>query len=123
MRTRFAVPIALTGALLMLSVWLARGFVAPEPARLVIWTASRRGGPIQVSVDGERVGELAEYYSAGRPPCAATRGVVFLELPKGSHRVTASDLSGRRWFIDVSLGAAECLHLRLVEGDERPMVR
>lgn len=121
-RTRLAVSLALSGALLTLAIWLARRVDAPEPAKIVVWTASRRGGPIQVSVNGIRVGELAEYYSAGRPPCSSTRGVVFLVLPPGSHRVAASDLSGRRWFTNVALVAEECVRLRLVEGDERPMV-
>ena len=103
------------------AAWWTKASAAP--ARVVVWTDSRRGGAIDVSVNGERLGALEEMFSAGHPPCSRGRAALFTELPEGTLQILAVDADGRRWQAALLADAGECLRIRLVDGGRSSVLR
>ena len=83
-------------------------------AWLVIWTDTRGGGSLHVSVNGAPSGVLTDYFLAGEPACAqeSEAGVVRVRLAPGTHVVRAADAVGRSWEGRVQVGA-RCTLVRL----------
>lgn len=86
---------------------------AEPSAMLVLWTDTRGGGELRVTVDGRERGALAQFFAVAPPECAAGRGVLALPLPTGVHTVGARDALGRRWATSVRLRSGECRLIRL----------
>ena len=79
---------------------------------VVVWTDTRGGGPVTVSVDGVEAGQLRQFFTGGSPDCTSELGVVQLTVTPGWHQVIASDDRGR-WWADTIAVSSECLLLRL----------
>ena len=80
---------------------------------LAVWTDTRGGGPLYVTVDTRPVGTLDRFFTAGAPTCGPSDGVVLSRVTSGIHRIAARDSSGRVWKGEVLVQANGCTLVRL----------
>lgn len=114
MRTRILLASVVAAAFVGL-VWFRARPRAFGEATLVVWTDTRGGGRLFVSIDEGRGGQgwLASYVAVGTPRCAASEAAYVVSVSPGRHRVDAADEAGRRWRGTIVVPRGACHLLRL----------
>jgi hypothetical protein len=95
--------------------WFWARHRVPDDGTLVVWTDTRGGGQLFVSIDQGRSGQgwLTAYMAIGTPKCVASEAAYVVTLSPGLHQVEAADDAGRRWRRTVVMPRRECRWLRL----------